>query len=130
MVHLQVVRSTFAMNMDEPKDCVRQLFSSVIIPNAGIRSDYMPKMEQNVQQRVCHIIAQGRLKETVLNTWKNVIVMDGDASAMKYTRRRQLDVADPIKNTLAESCERWAAMLYRVAEVQCLVHGGDQAFFQ
>lgn len=114
---------------EQPKDCVRQLFLSVIIPNAGIRSDHLPRMEQNVQQRVHHIIAQGRLKETVLKAWRDVIAVDGDANAMKYTRRRQMDVVGPIKNTLAESCERWAGMLYRVAYVQYTVHG-NQAYFE
>lgn len=43
-------------------------------------------------------------------------------------RRHRLQVAEQAKQFVAESCERWAPVLYRIAKVQWIVHGLQDYF--
>ena len=112
-----------ARSAEDPGDCIARLFAEIIRPNGCISSAHLRDMEQRVQHKAPTLAGSAALRANIVKAWLDVVNVEGDAARQKYVRRSRLLVPDQARNLVAEKCEKWASVLYRVAEVQHIVYG-------
>ena len=79
-------------------------------------------MERRVKLQAGASPPAPEVQQTVLDAWRSVLDVDGDTRRGQYTRSQRLQVPDSAKKAVLDSCEHWAALLFRVAHTQWIVH--------